>query len=262
MRKLNAAKNTDAAPSARNGCSLRLESTDSMREVEAWETDGGMRKIPVTRHTGGPIMLDSKLKPSFALRELPYEKTALEPVISARTLSFHHGKHHAGYVAKLNELVENTSYAGLPLDEVVRRSVKDASAESIFNNAAQSWNHDFYWRSMRHEGGGAPSNALSRAIERNFGGISRFRETFVRAAADKFGSGWAWLVASRDGILGIVTTDDADTPMVRGLTPLFTIDIWEHAYYLDYQNRRPDYIGAWLDRLIDWEFAERNFAQI
>jgi superoxide dismutase, Fe-Mn family len=207
-------------------------------------------------------MLANKLLPNFTLPELPYEENALEPVISARTLSFHYGKHHAGYVAKLNELVENTPYWDCPLTEVVRRSANDSSAKLIFNNAAQSWNHDFYWRSMRRKGGGAPGGALGRAIERDFGGLSEFRETFATIAAGQFGSGWAWLVAGKDGKLGVVATDDADTPIVRGMTPLLTIDVWEHAYYLDYQHRRPDYIGVWLDRLINWEFAAQNFSEV
>jgi superoxide dismutase, Fe-Mn family len=204
-------------------------------------------------------MLASKAKPSFVLPQLPYEENALEPVISARTLSFHHGKHHAGYVTMLNELVEGSPYAGRPLDEVVKRAAEDPAAKMVFNNAAQAWNHDFYWRSMRPRGGGTPSGALRDTIERDFGGVSEFCTAFAKAAADKFGSGWAWLVVGKDGTLKIVTTDDADTPVVRGERPLLTIDVWEHAYYLDYQNRRPDYIAAWLENLINWDFAAKNF---
>jgi Fe-Mn family superoxide dismutase len=204
-------------------------------------------------------MLENKAKPSFALPKLPYEENALEPVISTRTLSFHHGKHHAGYVTKLNELVEGSPYAGRPLDEVVKRSAGDPAAKMLFNNAAQAWNHDFYWRSMRPRGGGTPGGALLEAIGRDFGGLSEFRAAFAKAAAGEFGSGWAWLVAGKDGKLKIAATDDADTPIVRGETPLLTIDVWEHAYYLDYQNRRPGYIAAWLDKLINWDFAEMNF---
>jgi Fe-Mn family superoxide dismutase len=203
-------------------------------------------------------MLENKAKASFTLSKLPYEENALEPVISARTLSFHYGKHHAGYVAKLNELVEGTPYVGCPLNEVVARSAKDPAAKLIFNNAAQAWNHEFYWRSMRPQGGGKPGGALATAIERDFGGLAKFRTAFAKAAAGEFGSGWAWLVAGKDGKLKIAATDDADTPIVRGEKPLLAIDVWEHAYYLDYQNRRPDYIAAWLDKLVNWEFAERN----
>jgi Fe-Mn family superoxide dismutase len=205
-------------------------------------------------------MLESKNKPSFALPELPYEESALEPLISARTLSFHHGKHHASYVAKLNQLIEGSVYAGRPLDEVVRRSAGDPAAKMVFNNAAQAWNHDFYWRSMRPKGGGAPGGALRGAIDRDFGGVSEFHTAFAKAAAGEFGSGWAWLVVDKGGALKIAATDDADTPIVRGERPLLTIDVWEHAYYLDYQNRRADYIAAWLDNLISWEFAEVNFS--
>jgi superoxide dismutase, Fe-Mn family len=204
-------------------------------------------------------MLESKAKASVTLPKLPYEENALEPVISARTVSFHYGKHHAGYVAKLNELIEGSPYAGRPLDDVVTRAAKDPAAKAIFNNAAQAWNHDFYWRSMRPQGGGTPGGALRDAIERDIGGLAEFRTAFTKAAAGEFGSGWAWLVADKDRKLKIATTDDAGTPIVRGDTPLLTIDVWEHAYYLDYQNRRPDYIAAWLDKLINWDFAEKNF---
>jgi Fe-Mn family superoxide dismutase len=204
-------------------------------------------------------MLENKAKPSFTLPKLPYEENALEPVISARTLSLHYGKHHSGYVAKLSELVEGSPYAGRPLDEVVKRAAADPAAKMLFNNAAQAWNHDFYWRSMRPKGGGTPGGALRDAIGRDFRGLPEFRTAFAKAAAGEFGSGWAWLVAGKDSKLTIVATDDADTPIVRGETPLLTIDVWEHAYYLDYQNRRPDYIAAWLDKLINWDFAEKNF---
>jgi len=204
-------------------------------------------------------MLENKAKPSFALPELPYDENALEPVISARTLSLHHGEHHAGYVTKLNQLAEGSIYAGRPLDEVVRRSAVDPAAKTVFNNAAQAWNHDFYWRSMRPRGDGMPGGALRDAIGRDFGGLSEFRTAFTKTAAGKFGSGWAWLVAGKGGALKIAATDDADTPITAGETPLLTIDVWEHAYYLDYQNRRIDYIAAWLENLINWEFAEVNF---
>jgi superoxide dismutase, Fe-Mn family len=207
-------------------------------------------------------MLESKTNPSFMLPKLPYAENALEPVISARTLSFHYGKHHAAYVTKLNELVEGTPFVGRPLDEVVKRSAGDKAAKLIFNNAAQAWNHDFYWRSMKPKGGGTPEGALGQAIVRDFGGLAEFRAAFAKAAAGEFGSGWAWLVAGNDGKLKIAATDDADTPIVRGERPLLVIDVWEHAYYLDYQNRRPDYIAAWLDKLINWEFANKNFAQV
>jgi Fe-Mn family superoxide dismutase len=207
-------------------------------------------------------MLESKRKPSFILPALPYEESALEPVVSARTLSFHHGKHHAGYVAKLNELAEDSAYVGRPLDEVVRRAARDPTAKAIFNNAARAWNHDFYWRSMQPKGGGTPDSTLRAAIERDIGGLTEFNKAFAKAAAGEFGSGWAWLVVGKDGKLKIFTTDDADTPIARDEKPLLTMDVWEHAYYLDYQNRRPDYIAAWLDKLINWEFAAKNFGSV
>src|ERR1019366_825802 len=230
-----------------------------MGAIESRETKGGAQASPANLQIGGHTMIENKAKPSFTLPKLPYEENALEPVISARTLSFHYGKHHAGYVAKLNELVEGTPYKGRPLDEVVTRTAKDPATKLIFNNAAQAWNHDFYWRSMRPKGGGIPGGALGSAIERDFGGLAEFRTAFSKAAAGEFGSGWAWLVAGKDRKLKIAATDDADTPIVRGEKPLLTIDVWEHAYFLDYQNRRPDYIAAWLDKLANWEFAGKIF---
>jgi Fe-Mn family superoxide dismutase len=187
--------------------------------------------------------------------------TALEPS-AFRPHSLLASRHHAGYVAKLNELVEGSPYADLALDKVVLRTAKEPSAKLIFNNAAQVWNHDFYWHSMQPNGRGTPGAVLVGAIERDLGGLTEFRNAFAKAAAGLFGSGWAWLVAGKDGRLKIVATEDADTPIVRGETPLLTIDVWEHAYYLDYQNRRADYIGTWLDRLVNWEFAERNYDAI
>ena len=190
------------------------------------------------------------------LPKLPYGETALEPVISARTLSFHYGKHHAGYVANLAKLVEDTNYADLSLDEIVRRAHQE-KATPIFNNAAQAWNHSFYWNSMTPKGGGAPKGKLRAALERDFPSVDEFKTQFAKAAAAQFGSGWAWLVSER-GKLAIETTANADTPMVRGATPLLVIDVWEHAYYLDYQNKRADYVAGWMQKLVNWEFAERN----
>ena len=161
-------------------------------------------------------MLESNAKPSFTLPKLPYDESALEPVISARTLSLHHGTHHAGYVTKLNQLVEGSIYAGRPLDEVVKKSTEDPAAKMVFNNAAQAWNHDFYWRSMRPRGGGTPGGALRDAIGRDFGGVSEFRAAFAKAAAGEFGSGWAWLVADKGSTLKIAATNDADTPSYGG----------------------------------------------
>ncbi len=194
----------------------------------------------------------------FTLPKLPYPENALEPVISARTLSFHYGKHHAAYVKTLNELTEGTGWADMPLEEVVKRAAKDPGAKKIFNNAGQAWNHDFYWQSMKPRGGGEPGGKLKAAIERDFGGLKEFREKFKKAATEEFGSGWAWLVAGGGGKLNILVTADADTPIADGEKPLIALDLWEHAYYLDYQNKRPDYIAAWLDKLANWSFAEKN----
>jgi superoxide dismutase, Fe-Mn family len=194
-----------------------------------------------------------------SLPPLPYGENALEPVISARTVSFHYGKHHAGYVKTLNELVAGTPLAGRSLEELVQVTAKDPKTASVFHNAAQVWNHNFYWLSMAAKGGGEPAGKLKHAIEGAFGGFKDFRAEFTKAAIGEFGSGWVWLVADKEGELQIAVTADADTPLVDGKKPLITLDVWEHAYYLDFQNRRADYIAAWLDKLVDWRFAEKNF---
>jgi Fe-Mn family superoxide dismutase len=197
--------------------------------------------------------------PIIVLPTLPYAAVALEPVISSKTLSFHYGKHHAGYVNTLNTLIEGTPLAGLPLDEIVRRSAQDPKAAAIFHNAAQVWNHNFYWRSMQASGGGEPAGDLAHAIDDAFGNFEAFRDAFTKAAVGEFGSGWIWLVANPTGELEITVTSNADTPVTAGKKPLITLDVWEHAYYLDYQNRRPDYIAAWFGKLVNWHFAEENF---
>jgi Fe-Mn family superoxide dismutase len=198
-----------------------------------------------------------KAKSSFILPKLPYAENALEPVISAKTISFHYGKHHAAYVSKLNELVAGTPYEGLSLEEVVKRSAGNEKDKAIFNNADQAWNHDFYWRSMAPNGG-QPASKIKDALQSSFGGLKEFKEAFTKAAIGQFGSGWAWLVKGKDGKLKITTTSNADSPIAHGEMPLLTADVWEHAYYLDYQNRRPDYVAAWLDKLVNWSFAEKN----
>ena len=204
-----------------------------------------------------------KAKTTIVLPKLPYAEDALAPVISADTISFHYGKHHATYVKTLNELIAGTPYEGKSLEEIVVASAKDkdAAAKKICNNAAQAWNHDFYWHSMtppNGKGSGSPTGKIKDALEKSFGDLAAFKKQFGQAAAGQFGSGWAWLVKGKDGALKIETTSNADTPIAHGGTPLLVADVWEHAYYLDYQNRRPDHVTAWLDKLVNWPFAEKN----
>ncbi len=195
----------------------------------------------------------------FSLPRLPFAPEALEPHMSARTLSFHHGKHHAAYVEKANAAIKDGPLANASDVEVVR-AAKAQSNTDLFNNSAQAWNHSFLWNSLSPSGGGAPSGPLKAAIDRDLGGMETFGETFKKQAVGHFGSGWAWLV-SRAGTLEIVTTHDADTPLVHdGMTPLVTLDLWEHAYYLDYQNARPGFVDAWLAHMVNWKFAGDNFA--
>jgi Fe-Mn family superoxide dismutase len=191
------------------------------------------------------------------LPALPYGDTDLEPVITARTLSFHYGKHHRGYVNNLNNLVTGTPYADLSLEEVVKRSAGNPDQTAIFNNAAQVWNHTFYWHSLSPKGGGEPPMALTRKMTEDFGSVDACRQALLKAATSQFGSGWAWLVLD-NGSLKAVNTGNAETPLTMGMTPLLTIDVWEHAYYLDYQNRRKSYVQDVLDKRINWEFALKN----
>ena len=199
---------------------------------------------------------------TIELLALPYEYDALAPVISEATLRTHHGKHHRGYVDKLNALVRDTKLAGGPLETIAQyaagRRAASPSMAAIFNNAAQAWNHAFYWRSLRPKGGRGPQGALADRIVADFNSHADFAAAFKSAAAGHFGSGWAWLVLDQ-GTLKIVTTSNADTPIVRGQTPLLVIDVWEHAYYLDHQERRAAYVAGVVDSLLNWEFAERNF---
>ncbi len=196
----------------------------------------------------------------FALPALPYADSALDPVISANTLGFHYGKHHKAYVDNLNKLVPGTPLADLTLEEIVKATAGKPEQAAIFNNAAQVWNHTFYWRSMRPGGGGKPSAALAAAIDASFGSFDEFRKQFAQVTISQFGSGWGWLVRDATGKLKVVKTPAAETPLTQGSTPLLTIDVWEHAYYLDYQNRRADYVNAVLDKLINWDFAADNLA--
>lgn len=193
------------------------------------------------------------------LPPLPYAENALEPVISARTVGFHYGKHHKGYVTNLNKLIAGTEYADMSLDNIVKATAGKTDKAAIFNNAAQIWNHTFYWESLSPKGGGQPPAELKKRIEASFGDVPACLKELQSAAAGRFGSGWAWLVA--DGKkLKVMNTMNAETPLTMGVKPLLTIDVWEHAYYLDYQNRRGDYIAAVLEKLINWEFAASNLA--
>ena len=191
---------------------------------------------------------------------LPYDMDALEPHVSATTLEYHYGKHHKAYVDKLNAAIAGTDYADMDLEAIISAS-QAAGDTAVFNNAAQAWNHTFLWNSMSPEGGGNPTAPLAMAIDDSFGGIDAFRQQFKTAALGQFGSGWTWLVA-RDSSLEIVSTGNADTPLTGDMVPLLTLDVWEHAYYLDYQNQRDRYIDAFLDTLINWEFATRNLATV
>jgi len=195
--------------------------------------------------------------PAFSLPALPYAQDALAPYISARTMEFHYSKHHQAYVDNLNKLVAGTPWgtAGTPLEKVVVESAGRPDKTAVFNNAAQAWNHEFFWKSMKPGGGGKPAGRLLDMIEKSFGGVEKFKEAFSAAAVAQFGSGWVWLTQD-GGQLKIVATSNADTPIAHGLVPLLTCDLWEHAYYLDYQNRRKDFTQAFLDSLANWEFAE------
>jgi superoxide dismutase, Fe-Mn family len=198
---------------------------------------------------------------SFVLPALPYEQKALEPVISANTLSFHYGKHHQAYLNKLNELVTGTELAKLPLEEVITKTAGQPDKAGIFNNAAQVWNHTFYWNSLSPKGGGKPSGKIGKKIEADLGSYDNFVKQFSEAGMTQFGSGWAWLVED-GGVLKIIKTPNAENPMSQKKgTAILVLDIWEHAYYLDYQNRRNDYLKTVIEKLLNWEFAEKNLTR-
>lgn len=191
------------------------------------------------------------------LPALPYAENALEPVITAKTLSFHYGKHHQGYVDKLNKLIADTNYADLSMEQIIAKAAGKPKKTAIFNNAAQVWNHTFYWQSLTPKGGGEPPAALKQRIEAAFGSVDACKKELASAAVSQFGSGWAWLVL-KGGKLKVVKTANAEVPLTMDMKPLLVIDVWEHAYYLDYQNRRADYVNAVLDKLLNWEFALQN----
>ena len=191
---------------------------------------------------------------AFELPPLPYEKNALEPHMSAETLDFHHGKHHNTYVTNLNNLVPGTEYEGKDLETIIK-----TSSGGIFNNAAQVWNHTFFWNCLSPNGGGEPTGELAEAINKAFGSLENFKEEFSKASVTTFGSGWGWLVKKPDGSLAVVSTSNANNPMTEGHTPLLTCDVWEHAYYIDYRNARPKFVEAFWN-IVNWDFVAKNFA--
>jgi len=197
---------------------------------------------------------------AFQLPLLPYAKNALEPAMSARTLEFHHEKHHKTYVDTLNKLVDGTPLASQSLEDIIRATAKDESKVQVFNNAAQAWNHDFFWHCMKAKGGGKPKSDIAARIDQAFGGFDKFQHQFAEAAQTQFGSGWAWLVLENSK-LKVMKTANAANPLAAHAVPLLTCDVWEHAYYLDYQNRRPDFVKAFIEQLINWDFVAQNMSR-
>jgi len=193
----------------------------------------------------------------FSLPDLPYTKDALKPFLSEETFDYHHGKHHAAYVTKANNLIENTDYDGMPLEEVITRAAAQGNT-GLFNNTAQHWNHSFFWNCMSPDGGGEPDGRIATLIERDFGGFKEFKEQFSQAAATLFGSGWAWLAYNAEEKLEILPLSNADTPLHHNKTALFTIDVWEHAYYIDYRNARPKFIKGFWD-VVNWKWVNQQF---
>jgi Fe-Mn family superoxide dismutase len=229
-----------------------------MATISRKKSTGGPRTLLLPPTTEGASMATAATNFSrLNLPPLPYSVDALEPVISAKTLSFHHGKHHNAYVENTNKLIVGTELADLPLDQIVTATVGKAGRESIFNNAAQAWNHGFYWHCLTPRGGGQPPTALKNKMESAFGSVDACKKELANSAVAQFGSGWAWL-ALEGSNLKVVKTANADTPFARGLTPLLAIDVWEHAYYLDYQNKRVDHVNAVIDKLMNWQFAAGN----
>lgn len=203
----------------------------------------------------------TKETPQFTLPHLPYEIKALEPYITERTLSFHYGKHHKGYVKTLNKLIEEKGITSNSLEDLIQKCAHNPELETVFNNAAQDWNHTFYWSSMKPNGGGKPNGPIGDLILKTYGTYENFKNQFREAGIKHFGSGWVWLVLDLDKTLKIIATHDADLPLIHGQKALLTCDIWEHAYYLDYQNRRKDYVEVFLDHLVNWDFANQNLKE-
>jgi len=200
-------------------------------------------------------------KPTIAKEPLPYEMDTLKPYISAKTLSFHYDKHYAGYVEKANELLKGSPFEGRPVDKIIASTAGKKEYTAIFNNVAQSWNHAFFWKCLKPGGGGIPGGDLAELIKKSFGSFDAFKQKFLDAAKDRFGSGWIWVVFDGDN-LRIITTANADTPVAHGQQPIFTVDVWEHAYYLDYQNRRTEFVENVLNHLADWEFVASQLKPI
>ena len=190
------------------------------------------------------------------LPALPFTLDALAPHMSRETLEYHHGKHHQAYVTNLNNLIKGTEFESMGLDDIIRK----APAGGVFNNAAQIWNHTFFWHCLSPKGGGEPSGALLAAINAKWGGFAAFKEAFQKSAVGNFGSGWTWLVKKPDGTVDIVNTSNGATPLTTADKPLLTVDVWEHAYYIDFRNRRPDFVSTYLNHLVNWSFAQANFA--
>jgi len=203
--------------------------------------------------------MNAKAAP-FTLPPLPWAENALDPVVSSKTIGLHYGKHHKTYVDKLNELVAGTPMADMPLEELVKKVAGDADKKKIFNNAGQHWNHSFFWNCLSPKGGGKPSGTLAAKIDSDLGGYDAFKTAFADTAVNTFGSGWAWL-AVKGGKLQLISTSNAATPLTDGATPLLTIDVWEHAYYVDYENRRPEFVKAVIDKLLNWDFAAEQLAK-
>ena len=214
---------------------------------------------PTPAAPAAPLVMTTQAAP-FSLPALPYADTALEPVMSAKTFSFHYAKHHKAYVDNLNNLVkDNAELSSMSLEALVKKVAGDSTKAGVFNNAAQVWNHTFFWHSMRPGGGGAPTGRMLEKINASFGDYEKFKTAFSDAAKTQFGSGWAWLVED-GGKLAVLKTGNAETPMTAGKKCLLTLDVWEHAYYLDFQNRRPDFLASFLDNLVNWDFANANLA--
>lgn len=209
--------------------------------------------------TKGSLSISQQTYP-FALPPLPYSTDALADIVSEETLIFHYGKHHKTYVEKLNKEIEGSEFEALALDEVIRRTANQDRYTALFNNAAQAWNHTFFWHSLRPQGGGDIPPELESRIAESFESVEKFKQNLSAAATGHFGSGWAWLVQD-DEVLRVITTHDGNNPLTQGLTPLLAIDVWEHAYYLDFQNRRVDYVNALVDNLLNWDFAQANLVR-